>query len=64
MVKPSAEIFAHLCRVCEIKKEETVFIDDNENNVRGAEAFGIRTYPFDGDVAALRVWLWRMLSDK
>lgn len=62
MVKPNADIFAHLCKVCEIKKEETVFIDDNESNVRGAEAFGIRTYPFDGDVAALKKWLWSMLQ--
>ena len=64
MVKPSAEIFAHLCKVCEIKKEETVFIDDNEKNVCGAERFGIRAYLFDGDVKTLKKWLWSMLQAK
>ncbi len=62
MVKPNADIFAHLCRVCEINKDETVFIDDSEKNVRGAEAFGIRAYRFDGDVPRLKAWLWDVLQ--
>ena len=53
-VKPSREIFAHLCEVCELLPEETVFVDDNAANIAGAEAFGIKGYLFDGDAERLR----------
>ena len=52
--KPSREIFEHLCRECGISPECAVFIDDSEKNIRGAEAFGIKGYLFDGDASALR----------
>ena len=53
-VKPSREIFAHLCSFCGISADETVFVDDNEKNIRGAEDFGICGYLFDGNAERLR----------
>ena len=61
-VKPSAEIFALLCKKTGAKPEETIFIDDNEKNIRGARAFGIEGYLFDGNVAALRTYLYGLLT--
>lgn len=52
-LKPHADMFAYLCDTCGIRKEETVFIDDNPQNVAGAEAFGIRSILFTGSAAAL-----------
>lgn len=56
-IKPSREMFAYLCRECGIKPEETLFVDDNANNIAGAEAFGIKGYLFDGDSAKLRDYI-------
>lgn len=61
-IKPHADIFAHLCDTYGIAKEESIFIDDNENNIRGAEDFGIRGYLFDGDVGKLRAHLFSILN--
>ncbi len=60
-VKPHADMFDYLCRSCDILPEETVFIDDNEKNIRGADAFGIHTYLFDGDVKKLSAYLDKIL---
>ena len=46
-VKPSAEIFGHICTEFNLKPEETLFIDDSPKNVAGAKAFGISTYLFE-----------------
>lgn len=56
-VKPSADIFAHLCSECGIRPEESIFIDDSEKNIKGAVDFGISGYLFDGDVEKLRNYL-------
>ncbi len=61
-LKPYAEIFEYLCDTCGIAPEETVFVDDNEKNIRGAEAFGISGYLFDGDSNALRQYLDKLLG--
>ncbi len=61
-VKPNRNIFEHLCCNYNILPEETVFIDDNENNVRASEEFGIKTYMFKKDVAELKAWLDKVLS--
>ena len=37
-VKPHAEIFDHLCSSCNIKADESIFIDDSEKNIKGAES--------------------------
>jgi putative hydrolase of the HAD superfamily len=52
-VKPDRDMFEYLCDTCGILPEETVFVDDNAANIRGAEAFCIRGYLFDGDVDRL-----------
>ena len=57
MVKPHENIFAHLCDKYAILPQETLFIDDSEKNIAGAEAFGIQGYLFDGDVEKLRRYL-------
>ncbi len=56
-VKPSREIFEHLCAECEILPQETLFIDDSAKNIAGAEAYGLRGYLFDGNVQNLREYL-------
>lgn len=52
-VKPERRIFEILLEECGILPEETVFIDDSEKNLAGAEAIGIRGILFKGDSAAL-----------
>ena len=61
MVKPSVEIFDHLCRECNIRPEETVFIDDLEANIVGARKAGLNGYLFDGNVPKLRAYLESVL---
>ena len=61
-VKPHADIFEYLCRTCGILPQETIFIDDNEKNIKGAEDFGIQGYLFDGDAAKLRDFLLALLE--
>ena len=61
-VKPSPDIFAYLCTSCGISAGETLFIDDNKNNIKGAEDFGIKGYLFDGNAARLRSYLDEILK--
>ena len=63
-VKPSKEIFEYLCNTCNIIPAETVFIDDNEKNIAGAEGFGITGYLFDGNAERLRKYLDGILKNK
>ena len=53
-IKPSRGMFEYLCTECQIEPSETLFVDDNANNIAGAEAFGIKGYLFDGDSKKLR----------
>ena len=55
-VKPHLDMFRYLCDTCGISPSETVFVDDNSANIAGAEAYGIHTYLFDGDVERLRTY--------
>ena len=52
-VKPSEEIFSHICQKFNLTPSETLFVDDNEMNINGALKFGIVSYLFDGDSKAL-----------
>ncbi|MEV8214565.1 HAD family phosphatase [Leifsonia sp. NPDC077715] len=45
-IKPSPEIFEHVMSSLGVTPEETVFIDNKEENVRGAEALGIAGHVF------------------
>ena len=42
--KPDVEIFREVLRQADLKAEETLFIDDNEDNIRSASSLGFRTY--------------------
>jgi len=41
--KPDAEIFEHVLEENGLKANESLFIDDNEANIEGAKALGIKT---------------------
>ncbi|MBQ8345258.1 MAG: HAD family phosphatase [Clostridia bacterium] len=56
-VKPHADMFAYLCETCGLVPEETLFVDDNAANIKGAREFGLQAYHFDGDVPRLRAYL-------
>ena len=53
-VKPNVDMFEYLCRECGIEPSETLFVDDSQKNIAGADAFGIKGYLFDGDSTELR----------
>jgi putative hydrolase of the HAD superfamily len=55
-IKPAPEIFEVTMRELGITADEMVFIDNKEENVRGAEALGITGHTFTG-AAALRAFL-------
>lgn len=55
--KPSREIFEYVSKECEMIPSETLFIDDNASNIKGAEDYGITGYLFDGDVLKLKEYL-------
>ena len=55
--KPNREIFEHLLEKFGLEAGETVFIDDNENNVKMAESMGIKTFQFNMNVDELKKWL-------
>lgn len=56
-VKPSREIYEHLCERFSLNPAETLFIDDRAVNIAGAKAAGIDGYLFDGDAAKLEAYL-------
>ena len=64
VMKPNREIFDLVCRECDILACETLFIDDNEKNIKGARDAGWHGYVFDGDSASLREYLDQILSEK
>jgi putative hydrolase of the HAD superfamily len=53
-IKPDAAIFRHVLDELGVSPEQTVFIDNKEENVRGAEAIGIAGHVFTtaGDLRA------------
>ena len=55
--KPNPGIFEYLCSQAGISPSETVFIDDSEKNILGAENFGIKGCLFDGNVQKLKAYL-------
>lgn len=57
MVKPNKDIFEYLLEKFNLKADECIFIDDNQNNIDGAELVGIKGYLFDGDASKLRKFL-------
>lgn len=57
MTKPGADIFEYLIKKYGLKAEESIFIDDLEKNVEGAQKVGIKGYLFDGDAEKLREFI-------
>ena len=63
LVKPHRETFENLFRVCDIRPEESLFVDDRQKNVEGAEACGMSGYCFDGNTEKLRTYLFSLLGE-
>lgn len=42
MIKPDPRMYDLVCGMLKIKREEAVFIDDRENNIKGSEVIGIK----------------------
>lgn len=61
IVKPSYEIFDHICKKYDINPSEAIFVDDRTDNIEGAEAYGINGYVFDGDAKKLKKYLDEIL---
>ncbi|MBE6787166.1 MAG: HAD family phosphatase [Ruminococcaceae bacterium] len=59
IVKPSKEIFEHILSKYSLERQETMFIDDSEKNINGAEAVGIKGYHFDGNAQKLREYIFK-----
>jgi FMN phosphatase YigB (HAD superfamily) len=43
--------------VCDIKPEESIFIDDNTRNIEASRSFGFNGYVFDGSANNLKSYL-------
>ncbi len=61
IVKPSYEIFDHICKKYDINPSEAIFVDDRTDNIAGAKAYGIKGYLFDGDANKLKKYLDEIL---
>ncbi len=59
--KPNREIFEYICKKYDLNPNETLFVDDNANNIKGAESYGIKGYLFDGNATALKKYLETVL---
>ncbi len=62
IVKPSYEIFDHICKKYDIDPSEAIFVDDRCDNIEGARAYGMQGYIFDGDSEKLKKYLDELLS--
>ncbi len=48
MVKPESNIYKYTLKQLDVKAQETIFIDDREENIEGAEKLGIKGILFKG----------------
>lgn len=62
-IKPSKEIFEHLCKTYALNPSECVFIDDLAANVAAAKSYGIEALQFFGDPEELKSRLLPLLTD-
>jgi len=53
--KPSLAIYKYVINFCNISPEETVFIDDNESNIKTAETLGIKAILFDARSTSIHI---------
>jgi len=54
--KPDKEIYLKVLEQAGIKAEETLFIDDNEENVKVAEELGIRAVKVDAEYSVIEIF--------
>ena len=52
LVKPDPEVYLECLRRLNVQPKEALFLDDKQKNTAGAEAVGMHTLLFDGDIAA------------
>jgi len=62
--KPNREIYEHILEKYSLLPGETVFVDDNEANIRGAKEIGIEGYLFKKDPDELKKWFDNKLKGK
>ena len=48
LIKPDPAIYAALCEKCNLKPEESLFVDDNAANIESAKEFGLHAIRFEG----------------
>jgi putative hydrolase of the HAD superfamily len=53
LVKPDPEVYLECLRRLNVQSKEALFLDDKQKNTSGAEAIGMHTLLFDGDMTAL-----------
>ncbi len=53
MVKPSREVYLECTKRLGIEPSQALFLDDKEKNIAGAEAVGMHTVHFHGDMNAV-----------
>ena len=55
--KPSKEIFDTLIKRFDLNKEETIFFDDSQKNVKAGNEYGIKSYVFNSikDITTLEL---------
>lgn len=61
MIKPSPSAFVNICEMLGVDTSEAIMIDDNAENVRGAELAGMHAIEYDG-LARLRRSIERILA--
>ncbi len=57
MAKPNSDIFNYTLEKYGFKASETLFVDDRQDNIQGAENVGITGYLFDGNVEKFKEYL-------
>ncbi len=57
LAKPDEKIYQYVLEKFGFKAEETLFVDDRQENISGAEKIGIKGYLFDGDTAGFDRYL-------
>lgn len=57
ITKPSHQIFDYMCKKFNLNPGETLFVDDNESNIKSGVEFGLNGYIFDGNADKLKTYL-------
>ncbi len=52
LVKPDREVYLECLQRLDVRPKEALFLDDKQKNTAGAEAAGMHTFLFDGDMNA------------